>query len=345
MSQAKRYSCAALAVVTVSLASCSAFRPRQTESDVIEDQTSSIVSEIEFGMEMVEPVALIRYLTGEPIPEVEAFARRWDQLRESLRALLSYSVALADIEDQPNERAAIEVLADSLEQLYASIRPHSELAPQIAGFDLDATLDVVRSQSDLLDAAQKTLPAVDRVIDALQELTHSTGRSMDEAAAALLVVIDSNHEEVLRFQDTLALRRNDTLRQLEWLDRAIRLGEAEAWSALQQSDSQMSRELKDVGPGDLDAARLVEERLLRQLETVERMRISMDHDFELYNREVVELRQVRRSVDESLAVARLALESWEGGHRRFVTGRKSSFARMTRALMIYAARRTAKTWF
>ena len=66
------------------------------------------------------------------------------------------------------------------------------------------------------------------------------------------------------------------------------------------------------------------------------MRESLDPDFELYQAEILELRDIVQAIDRSLAIARVTIQTWERGHQLFVTGKKTGFAFYTSLLMNYA---------
>ena len=152
--------------------------------------------------------------------------------------------------------------------------------------------------------------------------------------------IDAYHAEVIRYQDTMAERRGETIKQLQLLDLA-RTGDAMAWNELRTSDMQMQSELKGLSTLEQAGIDLAEGVLIGKLATLDTIRESLQPEIDLYNAELLELRNVSRSIDEAMVIGNLAIGSWAHGHQSFVDGKKTAFALFTAALIKYAVTKSS----
>ena len=322
----------ALSAGTLFIQGCAA----TTQIEPIAAETAGLVAEVEFGLEIQQIALLIHYVDNEDFPEVDAWADTWTELITALRLLIRYSIYLIEIAEDPDAGDSRDRLADDLEKLYSGLRELPTMASKLRPVDIDAVLANVRAEEKFTDAAKATAPAIEAVVDGLNELTTRNARELDAAAEEFRLRIDAYHADTVRYRDVIAERRNATARQLELLDIAFRTGDLDAWNELRGSDPELQSELKGTNSPTITATNKAESVLMRNLATLDTLRTSLEPDFTLYQAELVELRTVVQSVDEALTVAALSVDSWERSHNLFIAGKKTGFGALTAALTTYA---------
>lgn len=198
----------------------------------------------------------------------------------------------------------------------------------------------MHAEDKFLEAARATLPAILAAVSGLNNLTNKSAKNLDTLVIDMTAHIDAYHSETIRYQDRMAERRNNILKQLQLLDLA-REGDTSAWNELRASGMQMKTELKQLHNPDQAGIDRAERVILRNLATLDTIRESLQPDFDLYTAELLELRNVSRSVDRAMAVGKLAIGAWAHGHQLFINGNKTGFALFSAALMKYAINKSA----
>lgn len=323
-------------VTSLLIQGCSSTGSTTVDVASIAEETGELVAKVEFGLQTPKPTLLIRYVDNEGIPTVAAYSAGWDQLLTSLREVVRYSLTLIEISEDPESAESRESLARNVETLYMTLRAQSTLQPDLADVDIEAIAAQIRSAEEFIDAARASQRAVDPAVDALESLTAETGRLLDAASDDMLTAIDAYHADVIRFQDVIVRRRSDTIRHMELLDKAALTGDQEVWDAFRSSDRYMQLRLQDMETPTPEAVDQALGILMTDLANLRLVRESLDPDFELYQAEILELRDIVQSIDRSLAIARVTIQTWERGHQLFVTGKKSGFAFYTSLLMNFA---------
>ena len=314
---------------------CSAFKAK-TDLEPIATQTGELVAKVEFGLQTKQAALLIRYLDTERIPEIELYESLWNEMITALRYVVNYSVVLIEIAEDPNEEGSKDALANNLETLYSGLLGLPSVGPALADVDIETVLNEARSAEKFQDAAKAAHRAIDPAVVALNALIARTAEALDKSYVVLLEDIDQYHADSIRYQELVAGRRNDTFRQLELLDKAFLKNDKNAWNQLRESDRQMQIELKGMDSPTLNATDKAQAVLMKQLNTLDVLNASLQPDLELYQAELVELRDLGQSIDSALAVAQLSIDAWDRGHKLFVDGKKSGFALVTSILANYA---------
>ena len=318
------------------LQGCSSTGSTTVDVAPIATETGELVAKIEFGLKPVQPVLLIRYVDTEELPAVQAYGDSWNELLSSLRGVIRYSLVLIEITEDLESAESREVLARNVETLYAELRAQPSLESDLAAVDIEAIATQIRSAEEFIDAARASQQAVDPAVGALDDLVNRTARQLDFAVDELLLAIDAYHADVVRFQDVIALQRNETIRLLESLDKVTRTGDVGLWDEFRSSDRYLKIRLEGLSEPTPDATDQAVAILLKTLENLGKIEDSLGPSFELYQAEVLELREVAQSIDQSLSVARVTVQAWDRGHKLFVSGRKTGFALYTSLLMNFA---------
>jgi hypothetical protein len=323
----------------VLLPGCTTLNTSETDLQPIAAQTGEIVAKVEFGMQIEPSMLLIRYVDDYDLPAVRQYTSDWDELIDSLRAIVAYSVQLIEIAEDPEAADSKEQLAQNIEKLYAALAAQPSVGPALQQVDIQDIAGRIRSADKFQDAAEASQEAIDPVVHELNELTTRVARSMEEASEEMLQTIDSYYAEVIDFQTLLLRRRNDTIDQLKLLDKAANQADQEAWNELRKSDAYIQAKLKGLNsptPAAVDKASAV---LMEYLDTLVKLRASLGPDFAIYQAEMLELRDIVLSIDSALSVARITINTWDRGHEMFVQGKKTGFAYYTSLLMSYAVKK------
>jgi len=333
-----------ISAALVFMQGCSSFQAK-TDIEPIATQTGELVADVEFGLQTKQAALLIRYLDTERIPEIELYESLWNEMITALRYVVKYSVVLIEIAEDPNAEGSIDALANNLSTLYTGLLGLPSVGPDLANVDIEAILNEARSAEKFQDAAKVVHRAIDPAVEALDALTGRIAGALDLGFVVLLEDIDQYHAASIHYQELVASRRNDTFRQLELLDTAFLQNDKEAWNQLRESDRLMQIELKGLDSSTLSAADKAHDALIKQLNTLDALNASLQPDLELYQAELVELREVGQSVDSALTIALLSIDAWDRGHKQFVDGKKAGFALITSALMNYAINKGRRAIF
>jgi len=318
---------------------CSLVTPT-ADVEEIASKTGELIAEVEYGLEYDDVVLLVRYVDNERIPSVVEWQESWSELMTALRGVARYSIILIEIAGNQGAEGFQAELSENLSRLYADMRAVPSMRSSLETVNLDSILTNVRAEEKFLDAARATLPVVSAIVSGLNNLANKNAKNLDAAVIDMTARIDAYHSEVIKYQDSIAERRNNILRQLQLLDLA-REGDAGAWNELRASGMQMKTELKQLHNPDQAGIDRAERVLLRNLATLDTIRDSLQPDFDLYTAELLELRNVSRSVDQAMAVGKLSIGAWAHGHQLFINGKKTGFALFSAALLKYAINRSA----
>jgi hypothetical protein len=325
------------------LQGCSSLTSSGVDIVPIAQQTGKLVARVESGLEIPQPRLLIRYLDEEELPAVKEYGASWNELIVSLREVVRYSVVLIEIAEDPDAADSKELLAKNMESLYAGLLAQPSIGPELATVDIDAIVTQIRVEEKFIDSAKASQRAIDPAVFALESLVSRTGRSLDAAVEELLLAIDTYHADVVRFQVVIARRRNDAIRQLELLDIATQTGDQDAWNDFRSSNLYLQNRLENMDSSTPAAVDIAMAELMADLANLVALRESLDPDFELYLAEILELRDITQSIEGSLAIARLSVQTWEKGHQTFVDGKESRFWYYTSLLLSYAVEKAKQS--
>ena len=343
MLKTRRYLVLVMTACLIFGQACSLVTPT-VDVDEIASTTGDLIAEVEHGLEFEDVILLIRYVDDEEIASVIEWQKSWNEMLTALRAVARYSIVLIDIAGNQEAEGFQAELGENVSELYADLRAVPSLRSSIETVNLDSILTNVHTQDSFIEAARATLPAISPIIVGLNDLANKNGRNLDAAVADLLARIDAYHSEVVKYQDSIAARRNNILAQLQLLDLA-REGDASAWNQLRASDMQMRTELKQLNNLDQAGIDRAETVIIRNLATLDTIRDSLLPDIDLYAAEILELRNVSRSIDQALVIGRLAIGAWAHGHQLFIDGKKTGFALFSSALLKYAISKSATGLF
>jgi hypothetical protein len=322
---------------------CSSLKTSGVDIVPIAQRTGELVAQVESGLEIPPPRLLIRYLDQEELPAVKTYTASWNELIDSLREIVRYSVVLIEIAEDPDAADSKELLAKNMESLYAGLLAQPSIGPELATVDIDAIVTQIRVEEKFIDSAKASQRAIDPAVFALESLVSRTGRSLDAAVEELLLAIDTYHADVVRFQVVIARRRNDAIRQLELLDIATQTGDQDAWNDFRSSNLYLQNRLENMDSSTPAAVDIAMAELMADLANLVALRESLDPDFELYLAEILELRDITQSIEGSLAIARLSVQTWEKGHQTFVDGKESRFWYYTSLLLSYAVEKAKQS--
>jgi hypothetical protein len=306
----------------------------------IASKTGELIAEVEYGLEYDDVVLLVRYIDNERIPSVVEWQNSWNELLTALRGVARYSIVLIELAGNQEAEGFQAELSENLSRLYADMRAVPSMRSSLETINLDSIVANVQAEEKFLEAAKATLPAISAAVSGLNNLANKNAKNLDAAVIAMTARIDAYHSEVIKYQDSIAERRNNILKQLQLLDLA-REGDSSAWNELRASSMQMKTELKQLHDPDQAGIDRAESVILRNLATLDTIRDSLQPDFDLYTAELLELRNVSRSVDQAMEIGKISIGAWAHGHQLFINGKKTGFALFSAALMKYAINKSA----
>jgi hypothetical protein len=339
MLKIKHYLLFLMAACLVFGQACSLVTPTVAVEEIA-SKTGELIAEVEYGLEYDDVTLLVRYIDDERIPSVVEWQNSWNELLTALRGVGRYSIVLIEIAGNQEAEGFQVELAENLSLLYADLRAGPRMRNSLETVNLDSILNNVRAEEDFLEAARATLPAISAAVNGLNNLANKSAKNMDAAVTDMTARIDAYHSEVIKYQDSIAARRNNILKQLQLLDLA-REGDFVAWNELRASGMEMKTVLKQLHNPDQAGIDRAERVILRNLATLDTIRDSLQPDFELYTAELLELRHVSRSVDQAMGVGKLSIGAWAHGHQLFINGKKTGFALFSAALLKYALNKGA----
>ena len=318
---------------------CSLVTPAVSVEEIA-SQTGALIAEVEYGLEYDDVVLLVRYIDNERIPAVIEWQDSWNEMLMALRGVARYSIVLIEIADNQEGEGFQADISENLSRLYADLRAVPSMRSSLVTINLDSILANVQAEENFLEAARATLPAISAAVSGLNNLADKNASNLDAAVIAMTARIDGYHSEVIKYQDKIAERRNNILKQLQLLDLA-REGDSIAWNELRASGMQMKTELKQLHNPDQAGIDRAERVILRNLATLDTIRDSLQPDFDLYTAELLELRNVSRSVDQAMEIGKFSIGAWAHGHQLFINGKKTGFALFSAAIFKYAINKSA----
>lgn len=319
---------------------CSVVSPSEVSVDEIAAKTGELIAEVEYGLEYDDVALLVRYIDNERIPAVVEWQTSWNELLTALRGVARYSIALLQIAGNQEDEGYQAELADNLSRLYADLRAVPSMTSSLETVNLDSIIANVHAEDNFLEAARATLPVISTAVNGLNNLSNINARNLDNVVIEMTARIDAYHSAVVKYQDSIVERRNSILNQLQLLDLA-REGDPSAWNELRASNMEMKSELKQFNNPDQTGIGRAERLILGNLATLDTIRKSLQPDLDLYVAELLELRNVSRSIDQAMEVGKLSIGAWEHGHQLFVNGKKTGFALFSSALLKYAVNKSA----
>ena len=315
------------------LPACTVTAP-QADIESISSKTGSLIAQVEFGLKVEDAVLIVRYTDDGEIPTTDKLNNQWLGVMKSLRAIAVYSVDVIDTAElsRKNSPQYIGQLVTHIDKLYSDLGETPELREGLSAINLEAIFDDMRAKSTFIDAVKVSQQAISPVVQMIDALITDCSRSLDEVDLAILKAIDQRHSQVVHYQDTVVLRRDQTLVQLQLLDDA-RTGDKDAWQSLRKFDMEMQSALASHSSLKQAGIYKAEKVLLNKLKTLSEIQDSLQPDIDLYVAEINELRKVASSADGALTLAQLSIHTWESGHVLFSEGRKNKFALLTDALV------------
>ena len=297
----------------------------------ISDQTMDIVNDAYFGLQLADSVLLNHYL-DEDTPRVDAWSSNWDDLAVAVRAIAYFSADLVAIVDDAEGPEATEPFIEILAKLGDELNSLPAAESHLSNLDVEAVSQSIREQDNIIDAIRVAAPAMNEIVDIVSEILAAADESLAGAIIEVYELIDTSHAPMQAFRENLTVRQNDTLLQLDLMDR-VWSGDQDAWAELLASDWVVASEVgknSNLSPG---TAKQAEKMLISRLETVATIRQYLESARIAYQGELQELYQVEEDSKAMLRLALLIIENWDNAQAQLVAGEKGAFSRYSSSLM------------
>jgi hypothetical protein len=197
------------------------------------------------------------------------------------------------------------------------VKPEPEL--NLTTERLDAIVDDVRAQTNLLDALNAAQPIVDEIAFAAGELFDETKDALDKAVEAARARIEADHGAVKEADRGL---RDELVRSIHdvFYLRAHRQGDPSAIDSLMTNQPSLA-EVVDPSDGvSPTEMRAIEERLLFRLRSIRELRDQLQPDIDLYWEQTRELDSIANQYNAALRQATVAGLAWWRAHKRLADG-------------------------
>jgi len=297
----------------------------------ISDQTMEIVNEAYFGLQLADSVLLNHYLDADT-PRVDAWSSNWDDLTSAVRAIAYFSADLVDIVEAAEGPEANDPFIAILNELGKELRALPAAKPHLNNLDVVAVSQSIREQDTIIDAIRVAGPAMDEIVEIVSEILAAADESLAGAVIEVYEMLDVSHAPMQTFRENLTVRQNDTLRQLDLMDK-VWSGDRDAWAELLASDWVVASEVGEDSNLTPATAKQAEKILIRRLETVATIRQYLESARIAYQGELQELYVIEEDSEAMLRLALLIIENWDNAQAQLVAGEKGAFSKLTSSLM------------
>jgi hypothetical protein len=330
-----------IALVSVVVTACTTTRSEPTDAflEPISEQTTAIISDVNFAMPLADSVMLNHYY-DENTPNVDEWLVVFDDLVAAIRAISYYSSDLLDVVDAAEDASAIEPVISLIATLDSEIRTLSS-APQFMG-DVDAqpAFVAMREQENIAAALRAAQPLMDDYALVVTEILAAADQALADAVVELFKLIEASHSPMLAYGENLTVRQNGILAQLHYLDKAWG-GDSDAWAELLASDWALSSEIGKNAPLTSADVRVAEQFLIDRLGTVATIREQLEPALIAYQLELQELYAIEEEAEATLRVALLIVDSWSAAQANLAHGEKGAITAFAKTLAQLAYRSAA----
>ena len=126
-----------LLLVIITLSACSSTRNEPSDEflEPIFDQTTDIVGDVHFGLQLSDSIHLNHYMQSGT-PKTDAWTIVWNDLTLAMRAIVNYSIDLVDIADSTEGLEALEPAISILLELDSSLKMLPTAQPYLQEHDI-----------------------------------------------------------------------------------------------------------------------------------------------------------------------------------------------------------------
>jgi hypothetical protein len=333
--------CVALVSVIVTACSTTKSEPSTAFLAPISEQTTDIISDINFALPLSDSV-FINHYWDEDTPNGDAWVTQFDDLVSALRAISYYSSNLIDVVGVAEDTSAIEPFIGLIATLDSEIRAINSAQQFIGDVDPQSTFAIIREQENTTSALRVAQPLMDDYARVVSLMLADADLALADAVLELFTAIEANHAPMLDYQEALTAKQNSTLAQMRYLDKAWG-GDADAWTELLANDWALSSEVGENARLSSSNIRTAEQFLIGRLDTVATIREQLDPALAAYQQELQELYAIEEEAESTLRVGLLIVDTWSLAQANLAHGERGSFSAFTKVLAGLAYRAASRS--
>jgi hypothetical protein len=303
-------------------------------------QTTDLLGKTQFDMQMRDSILLYPYIKPGVNVASDKWWAQWTDLRLALRAVALYSVNIVDLAETSDKSRANELLAGYVTDLDSAIKALPSAAPFLPQYNINTVAREIREANSFSTAIKTAEPPVEELADTLRQMVLEADKSLSNAYGSIYDAIIARHHEIIAIQEVLSSRKDTILAELQLADRAWD-GDDEAWNKLLTDNWELREIVGKPGKTKMTAETMgkVRQWLIDILGNLETIRVRIEPDYNAYRDEMQELFLAGEDANAILQTASFTIDAWDRARREFSGGEKSSFSKISAALLAVAYRK------
>lgn len=307
-----------LTIVIVTAFGCTAFKSSQRlDLKPFANSMITVAGEIQYSLlqHKLTHMAMLK-----PGPDFIDFKIRSDKIRDVIKSIISYSIQIVTLsESNMDEKNKAAGLADYLQGIKHPVLKHPTPELNISQDQMDAIIENVRKQKNLLDALGAAQPIIDEVANMMGDLADEAKEYLDLAYLEIKGQWKDEYGSIIWADKEMKESQLGSIGALYFL-KQYRIGESTSIDSVFIVDPQ----LREVVPKNkkvtiIDIMEL-EKRLVYKLSGVSEMRQQFRPDMEMFYKGLNELEEVKAVYNKALKDARNAVILWSRAHNEMAKG-------------------------
>ena len=300
-------------------------------------QTTDLLGKTQFDMQMKDSILLYPYIKPGASAASDQWWQQWSDLRDALRAVAIYSVNIVDLAETSDKSIANGLLAGYVIDLDKKFRALPSAAPHLPGYDINAVARQIREAASFSKAIMAAEPPVESLADTLRQMVLEADKGLYAAYEDIYEAIIARHADVIEIQEVLSSRKDRLLVELKILDSAWG-GDDAAWEKLLTDNWELREVVGKPGKTRMTAETISKARrwYIDRLGELETIRMSVEPDYHAYRDEMQELFLGGEDANHILQTASFTVDAWDRSRREFSGGERSSFSKLSGALLSIA---------
>lgn len=328
--------------IAILFGACASTPSGGAPSDVrpFEEQTGSLISQVEFELQLADIVLLNPFLDTAS-PKVDEFEEVFRELTVAADGLVDYSVGVSELARAARGEEAVEELIPLLRSLGEAMQALPDVVTHFADVDIEGTLQAAAEKPNLTKALRAAAPLTNGVARALRDTVIDANDRFDLAFLETQDKIFSENAQFIAYVDALVVRRNQVFSQYLLFEQA-RQGDSQAWRSLLESDEELQDLAAGVDVPTAAALERAEQVLLLRLARVTEIWGHLQPSYDEYQAVLTELYAVDNDMRRVLKVAKFIVEDWDRAQRQMAKGRPNAFVSVASGLVQLAYRQAMR---
>jgi hypothetical protein len=289
----------------------------QADIGFFTDTTVAMMRDANFGFSHTGMLYTKEFFDKTASEELE-FIDRTDHADMVLKAIVRYSLRLVTIaESNDKEKDQINAYANYLSEIENEVVHELDLKRDF----YDDVVKKVRKQGDLLGALRAAQPIINAMGRYMEVTLDKVTDAADVLNAKLQVKIDNRFADVIRYQQTLAKEKSDTLKALEGVYLTVRGNDKAAFDSLMESKQIRDSSLIPAGKPTYPQLTRMAEYLMKRFETMHRVSQEVDPEWQQYRATQEERERLHDRVKLEVKQFFLITLTWIRAHQKMASGK------------------------